>query len=44
MYNKGEVDDRFYVLEKQAEGIMSTKVDEDNLDDIKIKLEVYAKE
>lgn len=44
MYNKGEVDDRFYVLEKEAEGIMSTKVDEDDLDDIKMELEVYAKE
>lgn len=44
MYNMDEVDDRFYVMEKQAEGIMSTKVDEDDLDDIKMELEVYAKE
>ncbi|KAH6970988.1 hypothetical protein BKA56DRAFT_693874 [Ilyonectria sp. MPI-CAGE-AT-0026] len=44
MYNKDEVDDRFYVMEKQAKGIMSTKVDEDNLDDVKMELEVCAKE
>lgn len=44
IYNQGEVDDKFYEMDKEVFEAMSTKVDEDNLDSVKLELQVYVKE
>lgn len=44
IYNKGEVDDKLYEMDKEVFETMATKVDEDNLDSMKLELQTYVKE
>ncbi|KAK7407894.1 hypothetical protein QQX98_009953 [Neonectria punicea] len=44
IYNREEVDDKFYEMDKEIYDSISTKVDEDNLDDVRVELQTYLKD
>lgn len=44
VYKQEEVDDKLYEMDKEIFDAMSTKVDEDNLDAVKLELQSYVKE